>query len=45
MESPTFNEADLNEDKSLYKKIKPSIDKEKAAKIPEMKTLWEEIER
>lgn len=45
MESPTFNEAELSEDKSLYKKIKPSIDKEKAAKIPEMRQLWEEIEK
>ena len=44
MESPTFNEADLTQDQTIYKKIKPSIDKEKAAKIPEMGRLWEEIE-
>lgn len=44
MESPTFNEADLAQDQTIYKKIKPSIDKEKAAKIPEMGKLWEEIE-
>jgi hypothetical protein len=37
MESPTFNEAQLSEDKSKYKKIKPEINKEKAKSIPEMK--------
>lgn len=45
MESPTFNEADLTQDQTVYKKIKPSIDKEKAAKIPEMAKLWEEIQK
>lgn len=44
MESPTFNEADLCRDQTIYKKIKPSIDKEKAARIPEMGKLWEEIQ-
>lgn len=45
MENPTFDEAELNQDRTIYKKIKPSIDKEKAKTIPEMKQLWEEIER
>ena len=45
MESPTFNEAQLSEDKSKYKKIKPEINHEKAKTIPEMEQLWQEIEK
>lgn len=45
MESPTFDENILTKSKSIYKKIKPSIDKEKAAQVPGMKELWAEIER
>lgn len=45
MESPTFDENILQKDNTKYKKVKPSIDKEKAAKIPGMDTLWKEIER
>lgn len=45
MESPTFNEAQLSEDKSKYKKIKPEINQEKAKTIPEMEQLWKEIQK
>lgn len=45
MESPTFDENILEKDYTKYKKIKPSIDKEKAKKIPGMEKLWEEIDR
>ena len=44
MESPTFDENILTKSKSIYKKVKPSIDKEKAAQVPGMKELWAEIE-
>lgn len=44
MESPTFDENILTKSKSIYKKVKPSIDKEKAAQVPGMKELWKEIE-
>ena len=45
MESPTFDENILQKDNTKYKKVKPTIDKEKAATIPGMKLLWEEIEK
>ena len=45
IESPTFDETVLREVKPLYKKIKPSIDKEKDASIPGMGVLWSEIEK
>lgn len=44
LESPTFNERILQPKTTTYKKVKPSIDKEKAKDIPGMKELWEEIE-
>ena len=37
MESPTFDESTLQKNKTQYKKIKPSIDKEKAQNEPGMK--------
>lgn len=45
MESPTFDENILSKDFTKYKKVKPTIDKSKAAQIPEMEQLWVEIER
>lgn len=45
MESPTFDEGEVFKEKPVYKVVKPSIDKEKAAKIPEMKELWEVIDK
>lgn len=45
MESPTFDEGEVFKEKPVYKTVKPSIDKEKAAKIPEMKELWEVIDK
>lgn len=45
LESPTFNENLLNPKPTIYKKVKPTIDKEKAKNIPGMKELWEQIER
>lgn len=45
MESPTFDESTLAKNKTIYKKVKPTIDKEKAAKIPDMIALWETIEK
>lgn len=44
MESPTFDESILQKNRTIYKKIKPSIDKEKAKNVPGMKELWESIE-
>ncbi len=45
MESPTFDEGEIFKEKPIYKTIKPSIDKEKAEKIPEMRELWDSIEK
>lgn len=45
LESPTFNENILNNNKNIYKKVKPTIDKEKAKLVPGMIELWEEIEK
>lgn len=45
MESPTFDENILSKNKSIYKNVKPSINRAKAAQIPGMKELWEEIDR
>ena len=45
MESPTFDENILRENKQIYKKVKPTIDKEKAKKIPGMEELWSQIEK
>lgn len=43
MESPAFDEGILQKNRTIYKKIKPSIDKEKAKKVPGMAELWESI--
>lgn len=45
MESPTFDESMLKKEKNIYKKIKPSIDREKCKDIPGMKELWEAIDK
>lgn len=45
IESPTFDEASFKEMKPLYKKIKPSIDREKDGDIPGMRELWKTIDR
>lgn len=44
MESPTFDETLLSNQKYIYKKIKPTIDKEKCQNIPGMKNLWNQID-
>ena len=44
LESPTFNENLLKPKPTIYKKVKPTIDKEKAKDIPGMRELWEQIE-
>lgn len=45
MESPTFDENIFKKNRTMYKKVKPSIDKNKVKDIPEMVQLWKEIER
>lgn len=45
MESPTFDENIFLKNKTIYKKVKPSIDRDKAAQIPGMEELWKEIEK
>lgn len=45
LESPTFDEGILAKNRTVYKKIKPTIDKEKASKIPDMISLWDTIEK
>ena len=44
LESPTFNEGSLKTEKNIYKKVKPTIDKEKASNVKGMKELWNEID-
>lgn len=44
MENPAFDENVLSKEKTIYKKIKPSIDKAKAEKIPDMVQLWKTID-
>lgn len=44
LESPTFNENLLNPKPTIYKKVKPTIDREKVKDIPGMKELWEQIQ-
>lgn len=41
MESPTFDETLFKNEKNIYKKVKPNIDREKYKDIPGMKELWE----
>ncbi len=45
LEDPNFEESQLKEPTNIYKKIKPSIDKEKVKDIPGMVELWEEIDK
>ena len=45
MESPTFDENIFLKNKIIYKKVKPSIDRDKVAQIPGMEELWKEIEK
>lgn len=45
MESPTFDENTLQKNPTIYKKIKLSIDKEKAKNVPGMQQLWTEIDK
>lgn len=45
LESPTFDESQLKLKPTIYKKVKPVIDKEKAKKIPGMVELWEQIQK
>lgn len=45
MESPTFDEAALVQQKTIYKKVKPTIDKEKAKTVPGMIELWDAIDK
>ena len=45
MENPSFDESQLNQNHSIYKKVKPTIDKEKAKNIPGMIELWNSIDK
>lgn len=45
LETPTFNTNLLQANPTIYKNTKPKIDKEKIQNIPEIKELWEQIER
>lgn len=45
LESPTFDEGLLQKNRTIYKKNKPSINKEKAKNIPDMISLWDTIEK
>ena len=45
LESPTFNENLLTTKPTVYKKVKPTIDKEKVKDILGMRELWKEIEK
>lgn len=47
MESPTFDENIFQKNKTIYKKVKPSIDREEVSKknIPGMIELWGEIDK
>lgn len=45
LESPTFNENMLRTGKNIYKKVKPTIDREKLKNVKGMKELWAEIDR
>ena len=45
MESPTFDETIFIKDKWIYKKEKPTIDREQCKDIPGMEELWKEIDK
>lgn len=44
LESPTFDESMLKKEKNIYKKVKPTIDREKCKDIPGMQELWKQID-
>lgn len=44
LESPTFDETIFQKNRTIYKKGKPQIDKERAATIPGMVELWGQID-
>lgn len=44
MENPTFDESELKLGKNIYKKTKPTIDREKCKDIPGMQELWKQID-
>lgn len=44
LESPTFDETIFQKNRTIYKKGKSQIDKERAATIPGMVELWEQID-
>lgn len=43
MENPAFDENVLQENRTIYKNVKPDIDKEKVKDVPGFQTLWEAI--
>lgn len=45
MESPTFDETIFKKERNIYKKVKPTIDREQCKDIPGMQELWKEIDR
>ena len=45
LESPTFDENILQKNRTIYKKVKPTIDREKVKDIPGIQGLWKEIDR
>lgn len=45
METPNFDETVFKKEKNIYRKPKPSIDREKCKDIPGMKELWEQIDQ
>ena len=45
MESPTFDESIIKRDKTIYKKPKPEINKEKVKDILGMQELWDSIDK
>lgn len=45
MESPTFDETIFKNEKNIYKRVKPTIDREKCKDIPGMQELWDQIDK
>lgn len=45
MENPAFDESMLTQDRHIYKKTKPTIDREKCKDIPGMQELWDAIDK
>ena len=44
MENPAFDENILQENRTIYKNVKPNIDKDKVKDIPGFQNLWQAIE-